>query len=234
MTGDRRARILGRLYPGDRADLDTAHLGHVCRAVTGASGAGLMLMSDDIPRGSVATTDVVSTLIEDLQFALGEGPCVDAYRLDRPVLEPDLANPSVPRWVAFTPPAVHAGARAVFGFPLQVGAARLGALNLYSDWPRSLTDEQHADALVMADIAAQALLIMQAKAPPGMLASELERGSNLQDVVHQASGMVAAQLGISVAQALIRLRGWAFGNSRPLADVARDVVARRLRLEADD
>lgn len=233
MTADRRTRILSRLYPTGGTDLDAVHLGQVCAEVIGVTGAGLMLITDDVPRGSVATTDEVSTLIEDLQFALSEGPCVDAYHQDRPVLEPDLANPAVPRWVAFTPPAVEAGARAIFGFPLRVGAVRLGAMNLYCDQPVALTDEQHADALVMADVAAQALLIMQAGAPPGVVAAELQAGSNFQHVVHQASGMVAVQLGVHVAQALIRLKGYAFGHDRPLTDVAQDIVARRLHFTDD-
>jgi hypothetical protein len=117
---------------------------------------------------------------------------VDAYAQDRPVLEPDLAAPSRARWLAITGPAVEAGVRAVFGFPLQVGAVRLGARNLYCDRPGSLTDDQHADALVMADIAAQAVLVMQANAPPERLAAELEAGADFQYVMHQASGMVAA------------------------------------------
>lgn len=229
MTTDRRDRILNLLYPVGGGQLDAAHLGRVCVAATDVTGAGLMLMSGEFSRGSVAATDATSTLIEDLQFSLGEGPCIDAYRLDQPVLEPNLANPTIMRWVAFTPPAVEAGARAVFGFPLQVGAVRLGALNLYCDRPMDLTDDQHANALVAADIAAQALLIMQARAPLGALAAELETSSNFQYVVHQAAGMVSAQLDVSVAQALIRLRGFAFGHGRPLADVAREVVARRLR-----
>lgn len=230
----RRARILAELYPdGGEGDLGVERLGEVCVHVTGVSGAGVMLMSDDIPRGSVLTTDEVSTLIEDLQFTLGEGPCVDAYRTDRPVMEPDLARPSNARWLAFTPPAVEAGARAVFGFPLQVGTVRLGALNLYCDRPHALSDDQFADALVMADVTAQALLIMQAQAPPGQLAAELDAASDLRLVVHQASGMVAVQLGIGVAQALIRLRGHAFSEGRPLNDIAQDVIDRRLRFNPE-
>jgi hypothetical protein len=197
------------------------------------TGAGIMLMSGDVSRGSVCTTDDVSELIEQLQYDLGEGPCVDAYQNDRPVLEPDLARPHTPRWPAFTGPAVEAGARAVFGFPLQVGAARLGALNLYCERPGPLTDDQHADALVMAEIAAQAVLVLQADAPTGRLAGELEAGSDFHYVVHQAAGMVAAQLETSVGQALIRLRAYAFGNDRKLADVAADVVARKLRFDAE-
>jgi GAF domain-containing protein len=195
------------------------------------TGAGIMLMSGDVPRGSVCTTNQVSDVIEQLQYGLGEGPCVDAYKQDRPVLEPDLAEPATPRWLAFAAPAVEAGVRAIFGFPLQVGAVRLGALNLYRDRPGPLTDEQHADALVMADVAAQALLVLQANAPPGKLAAELEAGADFQYVVHQASGMVAAQLEVSVGQALIRLRAYAFGNDRPLTKVAQDVVARKLRFD---
>lgn len=233
MSDDRRARILELLYPETGSDLEAARLGQVCKQVTGVTGAGLMLMSVETPWGSVVTTDDVSTAIEDLQFAYGEGPCVDAYTSDRPVLEPDLAHPGTLRWVAFTPAALAAGARAVFGFPLRVGAVRLGALNLYCDRPGDLSADQHAAALVMADVAAQALLIMQAKAPAGALAEELERGSNFQFVVHHAAGMVSVQLGTTVVEALIRLRGYAFSVNRPLDEVARDVVARRLRLDDD-
>jgi hypothetical protein len=232
MPRQRRLRILTRLAGDGAAGLETKRLCDVCAEVTGMTGAGIMLMSGDVPRGSVCTSNSVSALIEDLQYELGEGPCVDAYNLDRPVLEPDLAQPALPRWLAFSTPALDAGVRAVFGFPLEVGAVRLGALNLYCDRPGPLSDEQHADALVVADVAAQAVLVLQANAPAGTLAAELEAGANFQYVVHQASGMVAAQLEVTVGQALIRLRAYAFGNERPLADVARDVVARRLRLDA--
>jgi hypothetical protein len=225
-------RILARLVGTGAPELETKRLCDVCAEVTGMTGAGIMLMSGDVPRGPVCTTDTASALVEQLQYELGEGPCVDAYDQDRPVLEPDLAEPRTARWLAFTGPAIAAGVRAIFGFPLQVGAVRLGALNLYRDQPGPLSDEQHADALVMADVAAQALLVMQANAPPGKIAAELEAGADFHYVVHQASGMVAAQLDVSVGQALIRLRAHAFGNDRPLAEVAADVVARRLRFDA--
>jgi hypothetical protein len=211
----------------------THRLCEVCAEVTSTSGAGIMLMSGDVSRGSLCTTGPVSALIEQLQYDLGEGPCVDAYQLDRPVSEPDLAAPAVPRWLAFTGPALDAGARAVFGFPLRTGAVRLGALNLYLDQPGSLSDDQHADALVMADVAAEAVLLLQAEAPPGALATELEASAELQFAVNQAAGMVAAQVGCTVTQALIRLRAHAFGNGRPLADVAGDVLARHLRFDAE-
>ena len=187
-------------------------------------------MSGDIPRGSLSSTDDVSQLIEELQFTLGEGPCVDAYQQDKVVAEPDLAEPVAERWPAFTPPALQAGVRAVFGFPLRVGTVRLGALNLYRDRPGLLNREQHADALVVADVAAGWVLDAQAGAPSGVVAEELEAGADFHFAVHNAAGMVSVQEEISVAEALIRLRAFAFGNNRLLADVADDVVARRVRL----
>lgn len=83
----------------------------------------------------------------------------------------------------------------------------------------------------MADVAAQALLVMQTNAPPGRIAVELEAGGDFQYVVHQASGMVSAQLEVTVGQALVRLRAYAFGNDRRLTEVAEAVVARTLRFD---
>jgi hypothetical protein len=226
--GERRARILGLLVGSNDGAFGTKRLCQVGADATDMSGAGIMLMWADSPGGSLCTTNEMSELIEQLQFGLGEGPCVDAYSHDWPVLEPDLANPVTLRWPAFSAPAIEAGVRAVFGFPLQVGAVRLGALNLCRDRPGPLSDDQHADALVMAGIAAQAVLVLQAGAPPGELAVELEEGADFHYIVHQAAGMVAVQLDISVGQALVRLRAYAFGNDRPLSEVAKDVVGRTL------
>lgn len=230
MAGERLLRILELFKVRDDGS-GTIPLCEVCAEAITMTGAGIMLMSDELPRGSICSSNPTSALIEELQFTMGEGPCIDAYQQDRPILEPNLADPVVPRWMAFTPPAVEAGAHAVFGFPMQVGAVRLGALNLYRDRPGVLTDDQHADALVLAGVAAREVLAIQAEAPPGTLAAELEAGSNFHLVVHQATGMIAAQLDVSVAEAMIRLRAYAFANGRLLRDVADDVVARRVRFE---
>jgi hypothetical protein len=75
----------------------------------------------------------------------------------------------------------------MFGFPMQVGTVRLGALNLYRDQPGALS-AQHADALVMAGVAARAMLSRQAHARQGALVAELEAGSDFRFVVHQVLG----------------------------------------------
>jgi GAF domain len=229
MAGDRLGRVLAALSAGGDV-WSSAQLCAVCPGIVGVDGVGVMLMSGDIPRGSLCTTNEVSHLIEELQYALGEGPCIDAYQQDRVVAEPDLADPVAPRWPAFTPPVLQAGVRAVFGLPLRVGAVRLGALNLYRDRSGPLTGDQHADGLVVADVVARWVLEAQAGAPPDVVADELQIGADFHYVVHNAAGMVSVQMGISVAEALIRMRAFAFGSDRLLNDVAEDVIARRLTL----
>ena len=229
MRLERRTHILAELTKSGEGDVTTGWLCDVGRRVTGVTGAGIMLFSGEAPVGSACTASQVSAVIEELQFTLGEGPCVDAYQLDRPILEPDLAAPAEPRWLAFTGPALEAGVRAIFGFPVGIGAVRLGALNLYVDSPGPLTDDQHADALIFADVAAEYLLAIQSAEPADSLAAEFEQSANFHYVVHQAAGMVSAQLGTSLADALVRLRAHAFSTQRPLTDVAADVVRRDLR-----
>lgn len=230
MTSERILRILAELSSGGVTEPGATRLCEVCADISLMSGAGIMLMAGNV-QGSVCSTNEVSALIEELQYTLEEGPCVDAYRQDRPVLEPDLAEPNTPRWSAFTPPAVEAGVRAIFGFPLQVGTVRLGALNLYRDRPGALTDDQNADALALAGVAARAVLTMQAHAPPEELAQELEREANLHFVVHQAAGIVGADLRVSIDDALARLRAYAFSNDHLLTEVAKAVVSRKLRFD---
>src|SRR6266516_179675 len=230
MPGDRLHRVVAAFSAGGDV-WSSAWLCGACLGIVGVNGAGVMLMSGEIPRGSLCSTDEVSQLIEELQYTLGEGPCVDAYQQDKVVAEPDLADPAAPRWPAFTPPVLDAGVRAVFGFPLRVGTVRLGALNLYRDRHGPLTGDQHADALALADVAARWVLEAQAGAAPDAVAQELEAGADFHFVVHNAADIVSVQQQISITEALIRLRAYAFSHDRLLAKVAEAVIAPRLRLE---
>jgi hypothetical protein len=121
----------------------------------------------------------------------------------------------------------------VFAFPLEVGASRIGVLTLYQDTAGGLTDEQTADTLVVADVVAQTMLTLQASSPSSVLTDELDDAGVHRAEVHQASGMVAVQLGVHVAEALVRLKAHAYALGCSVVAVAQDVVAGRIRL-ADD
>jgi hypothetical protein len=229
MPSERLLRILAQLNEATESPADPTRLCQVSTDVVGTTGAGIMVMSSASPGIAICSSNSVSSLIDELQFSLGEGPGLDAFHHTSPVLEPELSDPTPIRWPAFTPPAVAAGVRAIFGFPLQVGAVCVGALTLYRDAPGSLDPDQHADAVLMAGVAARSVLTMQSHAPTGTLATDIGSGPQVRFVVHQASGMVAAQLGVTLSEALVRLRGHAFAHDRLVTDVSRDVVGRRLR-----
>jgi hypothetical protein len=184
-------------------------------------------------------TDEVSELLAELQLTLGEGPGPDACACGGPVLASDLGEvAAVRRWPVFAPAARQAGAAAIFAFPLQVGAIRAGVMGLYRERPGTLSAFQLGDALVFADIATLLLLDAQDQAAGEAAAGSGPGGQPADLALHrteidQATGMVTEQLGVGIAEAFIRLRAYAYAHDRRLSDLARDIVARRLRLRPD-
>jgi len=176
---------------------------------------------------------VVSRDLEELQFTFGEGPCFDAFTSRGPILEPDLAAAAGRRWLGYGPAAYALGVRAVFAFPLQVGGARLGVLDVYRIRPGSLSTPCLALALTFAEVALDALLDAQATSGDGQVPDGMDRVLDAHYVVYQAQGIVMVDLAISLSDAMARLRAYAFARDRPLSAVAQDVVAGRLRLEPD-
>jgi len=232
MTIDRQMRLWSLVV--DHAHGAPAAVEHVAAAVmwcAGVDGVAVTVVLAATPRETTYASDRVASQLEELTLTLGEGPGVDATT-GGPVLVADLAAPQcLARWPAFAPAAMEAGVRAVFALPLQIGAIHLGAMTLYRAGPGDLGPGQLVDVLVLADTAC-ALLLDAAEgsrpdghqpAPAGLQHPE----------VHQATGMMTVQLGVSAAVALARLRAYAYGHDRRLRDVAADVVARRLRFDAD-
>ena len=200
-------------------------------AALGVAGAGVILMSGGRALGSVCVSGPMTEAAEDAQYTLGEGPCVDAFRTKEPVLEPDLADPRSTRWPGFREAAQAAGVRAVFGFPLMIESVCFGALNLYHDGPGALSDDQFADALAVAHVASRSVLGWQSVAGPGSLAWQLEHVPMHRAAIHQAAGMVSVQAAVSVPDAAVMLRAYAFAEDRPISEVATDIVSGTLRLD---
>ena len=232
------ARALVAAEPGDgSAAAGVANwLQRLCRVAVRtlpASGAGVSLIEGQVLGGVAAASDPVGRALEELQASLGEGPSLDAHAWRRPVLEADLGQGTLRRWPVFTPAAGARGVRAVFAFPLQVGAARLGVLDVYRQQPGSLTAESLSQALTYAEVAVEQILDGQAQAASGLAADGLQEAMEYRHVVYQAQGMVMAHLGGSLVDAMARLRAHAYSTDTVLTEVARDVVAGRLRLEPD-
>jgi hypothetical protein len=86
---------------------------------------------------------------------------------------------------------------------------------------------------VVADAVARSMLETQSRDETDLLAVDLNDAASHRAEVHQASGMLAVQLGVAVADAEARLRAHAYAVNRSVVDVSRDIVERRLRLVDD-
>lgn len=234
MDRQRRMRLWSLVVEHSRGQPVT--IDHVCAAVIVAArvdGAAVTVVVAPGLRETLCASDPIVSEVEELALTLGEGPVVEA--LDSgPVLVADLAVPDCgTRWPMYTPAAMRAGVRAVFALPLQIGAIRLGVMALYRAKPAGLDREQLADALLLADTVRAMLLDADRRPPSRGNGSGPEHAGLQHPEVHQATGMLIVQLGVSAAVALVRLRAYAYSHDRRLRDVAADVVARRLRFHSE-
>ncbi|MEV4516114.1 GAF and ANTAR domain-containing protein [Dactylosporangium sp. NPDC049525] len=204
-------------------------LKHACidavRALS-ASGVGVSVMADNGVHGMADASDAHTAVVEELQFTYGEGPCIDAFAAGAPVLVSDLADGAAGRWPVYTPAVRAEGISAVFAFPLQVGAARLGVLDVFRTSPGPLSRADVGRALTIADQLVTLLLDGQERGP-----ETLDLGPRAE--IFQAQGMVSVQLGVPLAEAMIRIRAHAYAENRALSAVATDIVARRLRFDIE-
>ncbi len=235
MESDRRSVVLAAMADTARGG-SASVVEQVCAAAVqllGLSGAGISLMSDGQLRGTAGVSDGGIAVVQELELTLGEGPCFAAWAGMESVLEPDLANPTQARWPAFAQAAARSGVLAVFALPLRIGAIGVGVLALYRDRAAALGDDELALGLVLADVATQAILGLQASAPSDQLHPLLAHEPAHWAEIHQATGMIAVQLEVPLDEAFVRLRSHAFAHGRALREVANDVVARNLQLRED-
>ncbi|GAA2121431.1 GAF and ANTAR domain-containing protein [Nocardioides bigeumensis] len=194
-------------------------------------GAAVTLRAGAMSEAVAASSGDTARSLAQLEFDLGEGPARECWDRRRPVLVPDLTRPTDGLWPAFAPAALACGTHAAFGLPLQVGAARFGALTLYSAAPRHLQPDERARALVLAEIATEMLLDSATASADGEMDPNLKRVLDVRGEIYQAQGMVMVSLGVGLPEALARMRAYAFVEGRELLDVSLDIIDGRLHLE---
>ncbi|MEV0480104.1 ANTAR domain-containing protein [Streptomyces sp. NPDC050508] len=235
MISDGMAEVLRSLRLGEGGDPAQA-----CARALDAAGVALsLLVGADRTAEPLWCHPELSARFEELQFTLGEGPGPEAVRTGSPVLEPDLDRVRPERWPVLLPAARDMGVRGVCGFPLGIGAIRVGVLTVLCGEDRRISEQQFADATALAAALTGVFLNgnghVNGTVPGPDRMPGWPTGLN-RPVVHQATGMISVQLGVSIQEALLRLRAHAYGSERPLGEIAEDVVARRLRFgnELDD
>ncbi|MDQ1531626.1 MAG: hypothetical protein QOE37_1731, partial [Microbacteriaceae bacterium] len=213
MTTDRAHDSAGEPFGTD------VILAEVCVAGASISTLGGLLGSE-----TVSASDERIARIDELQFDLGEGPCWDAVATGGPILEPDLRARPSRIWPAFSRAVSALDVAALFAVPLVVGPLRIGAIDLYDTRPRPLDDDDLARTIALAEVLGRQVL---RRAIDRVRPQEERPGPFSRRVVHQATGFVIAQLGVSATDAELLIRARAFAEDRSMQQVAEDVVARR-------
>ncbi len=215
-------------------------VGLVCTTavrLTATDGCAVALLSArSSARELVYATDATAQQVDELQFVVGEGPCLDAYRTDRPLLWPDMSAPgTATRWPAFTAEVVALGVHAIYAFPVPGNGSPLGVLELHRRTTGGLSTAEEESGLACATAIGRLLesdvdrlAVAAALDDPGLVVGADDEFSRA--LVFNASGMVAVQLAVSADEGLARLRAYCFANGRPISEVAADIVARRLSL----
>ncbi|MCU1446779.1 GAF and ANTAR domain-containing protein [Cryobacterium sp.] len=197
------------------------------------TGAAISTLGPPFGSETVCASDPAAARIDELQFDLGEGPCWDALATRRPVLTADLQREGT-RWPLFREALGPARPGALFAFPLALGSLNIGAVDLYSRRPGALTKAQVVDASALSGICARQVLRRSLADLPVPEPEDGESGHGFsRREVHQATGMVLAQLSVNAADALLVINGYAFARGRTVREVAADIVARRIDLRSE-
>ncbi|MGY0021092.1 GAF and ANTAR domain-containing protein [Streptomyces sp. cg35] len=198
----------------------------------GLDGLAFLLAPGGRPGELVQVFGERTAPLEDLQLTQGQGPSPDVALSGTSILISDMAALDPVRWPGLSVSVLQLGIRAVFAFPLRIGVIAIGVLTGHRTTPGPMTADQLASALIVADLLAQYLIHRGSTRGD---VSRLLDGAELHFAeVHQATGMLAAQLGIDCAHALARLRGHAFRNDQRLLTIARQVLDHQLHLNTDD
>ena len=210
-----------------------------CVQLLDVDGATVSYVDGGATQGTFGSSSQLSRTLNDLQFTYGQGPCLDAVAQRRPVLAPDLDDPTEQRWPALTQAVLGHGIHAIFAVPVAVASTLIGALDLYRCRSGPLDDTAMTGGLWAAGLAALPLMdVMTSDTDWQRVAAGQDSWDQLASLerveVYQATGMIIAALDVTPADALIRLRAHAIARNVTASDVAYGILDRRIALDDDD
>jgi GAF domain-containing protein len=190
--------------------------------VFAVDGAGLMLLSEDGSLRYVAASDEPGRMLESLQEQFGEGPCVDAFLEDAPVLAGDMA--ADPRWPSVGPLAAGHGVQAVLGVPVDLRQGPVGTLNVYAAQPHRWDQADIAAIQAYTRVIASLLKTAVRAHVSGKAARQLQQALDHRSLIEQAKGVVMQRRGVDQQAAFDLLRAHARATRRRLDEVATDTI----------
>jgi hypothetical protein len=198
--------------------------------------AAISLVFDGASNATLGASGPRARVLDELQFTMGEGPCLDSVAARAPVMIPNLDDAAALRWPAYAPALRELDIRGVFALPVLAAGQYVGALDLFTTTGGPLAADHLTGAMIAAELAELPLLdLISADVTASAQNPDTDAWSELADLaraeVAQATGMLIAQLDLDAASALVRLRAHAYATGRSATEVARDILDRRLRLE---
>jgi transcriptional regulator with GAF, ATPase, and Fis domain len=202
-----------------------------CVSLLDAEAAGLLLADQRGGLQVIGASAERTRLLELFQIQTDAGPCLDCYRTASTVIIPDLRLESH-RWPDFAAAALEAGFGSVYALPLRLRSEVIGTLNLFGASDHALDQEALRLAQGLADVATIGILHERAIRHSELLAEQLQGALTSRVVIEQAKGMLAEISGLDMGAAFDLLRTYARNHNRRLSDVSRDVIERRLDIDA--
>lgn len=190
-----------------------------CVAIPGCTSGSVTLWREGHPYTVVSTGDLASD-IDNAQYEVLEGPCLDASRTGEPYEISDMRTEG--RWPTFAAVAAKRGALSSLSVPLSIGGAPIGALNLYSDHPDAFRDALRAGQLFAAQASvtiANARVYQESRE----LAREIEERMRRRATIDQAVGVLMARHACDVERA-----GALLAEEAERAGTDEEAAARRI------
>ena len=222
---DAYAELAGLLLASESFDDLTQQLAVLAaNTVPAATTCGITVTADGRVL-TAASADGLGRLLDEHQYEIDEGPCLQAIRTATHVSAPDLATEI--RWNGYPPRIVAHGIAAVHSAPLMVRGKPLGALNMYSATPHAF-DEPAVQDLIrgLANLAAAGMAGALANYDEITLTSRLRRALSTRGVIDQAIGIIIAAQHCTPAEAFDVLRGVSQARNIRLHEIAADLVDR--------
>jgi GAF domain-containing protein len=196
------------------------------RAIPAADGAGLTLLETDRPDTVVFSAPFVRQ-VDDIQYGIGEGPCITAAATGRTMRSGSLGVDE--RWPRFGPRARRLGVHSVLSLPLVTGNTVLGVMNVYGHPRDAFGDRDQQLGEQFAVPAAVAVQNAQTLAQVQRLTLNLHNAMTTRAVIDQAIGILISRSGITADEAFARLRTLSQTHHLKLAVVAAGIVDEAVR-----
>jgi transcriptional regulator with GAF, ATPase, and Fis domain len=220
------ARIADLLLTHDTVDDAVSALAQALKeAIPVTVGAGVSLMDARGRRTSTAATDPVVLEADQLQYDLGQGPCLTAWAQQATVNMVDSRRET--RWPAWTRAVASLPLRSVISAPLSTPDGAIGALKVYSPVPGGFDDSAVRMIELLSRPAALMLANVQARDMAQSLSDALIRTLADRDAVRTATGIVMERSRLSLDQALATLITTSRKRNKTLHQLSRDIISGR-------